>query len=272
MENNNCETGKKRKKFPIFMVIGIALIITAAVVIFLYINSDAVRATKKYNKAVSQYNDTMDKYNESISKSSVENLKDCDAPADKLDMVSERREDIKNSIENGNSVTSIKKDTKTINNWIDNLNNAILVSEQLYKPECEWVKKRLDNIEQVNDSGIVTTQEDIVKYMGQDSGCIGIVYFGLDSIDANTVNGDNIISKGTDAGGSVEIFDSLEAARNRCEYLGQFDNTYLYSGSYALVGTMVIRISYKLDSERQLEITNELCKQMSRVKMTASNR
>lgn len=91
MENNNCETGKKRKKFPIFMVIGIALIITAAVVIFLYINSDAVRATKKYNKAVSQYNDTLDKYNESISKSSVENLKDCDAPADKLDMVSERR-------------------------------------------------------------------------------------------------------------------------------------------------------------------------------------
>lgn len=175
------------------------------------------------------------------------------------------REDIKNSIENGNSVTSIKKDTKTINNWIDNLNNAILVSEQLYKPECEWVKKRLANIEQVNESGIVTTQEDIVKYMGQDSGCIGIVYFGLDSIDANIVNGDNIISKGTDAGGSVEIFDSLEATRNRCEYLGQFDNTYLYSGSYALVGTMVIRISYKLDSEKQLEITSKLCEQMSRI-------
>lgn len=46
MENNNCENGK-RKKFPIFMVIGIALIITVAVIIFLYINSDAVRATKK---------------------------------------------------------------------------------------------------------------------------------------------------------------------------------------------------------------------------------
>lgn len=264
MENNNCENGK-RKKFSIFMVIGIALIITAAVIIFLYINSDAVRATKKYNKTVSKYNDTLDKYNESISKSSVENLKDCAAPADKLDMVSERREDIKNSIENGNSVTSIKKDTKIINNWIDNLNNAILVSEQLYKPECEWVQKKIESVEQVNDSGVVATQEDIVKYMGQDSGCIGIVYFGLDSIDANTVNGDNIISKGTDAGGSVEIFDSLEAARNRCEYLGQFDNTYLYSGSYALVGTMVIRISYKLDSERQLEITSKLCEQISRI-------
>lgn len=264
MENNNCENGK-RKKFPIFMVIGIVLIITAAVVIFLDINSDVVRATKKYNKAVSQYNDTLDKYNESTSKSSVENLKDCAAPADKLDMVSERREDIKNSIESGNSVTSIKKDTKTINNWIDNLNNAILVSEQLYKPECEWVQKKIESVEQVNDSGIVVTQEDIVKYMGQDSGCIGIVYFGLDIIDANTVNGDNIISKGTDAGGSVEIFDSLEAARNRCEYLGQFDNTYLYSGSYALVGTMVIRISYKLDSEKQLEITSKLCEQMSRI-------
>ncbi len=71
--------------------------------------------------------------------------------------------------------------------------------------------------------------------MGQDSGCIGIVYFGLDSIDANIVNGDNIISKGTDAGGSVEIFNSLEAARNRCEYLGQFDK-YIFIFWFICVG------------------------------------
>lgn len=30
----------------------------------------------------------------------------------------------------------------------------------------------------------------------------------------------------------------------RCEYLSDYDNTILYSGSYTLLGTMAIRASY----------------------------
>ena len=44
----------------------------------------------------------------------------------------------------------------------------------------------------------------------------------------------------------------------RCEYLSDYDNTILYSGSYALLGTMVIRVSHLLDNKGQYDITSEI--------------
>ena len=39
-----------------------------------------------------------------------------------------------------------------------------------------------------------------------------------------------------------------------------FDNTILYTGSYAIVGTMVIRISYAYTDEAQYEMTDRIAK------------
>lgn len=57
----------------------------------------------------------------------------------------------------------------------------------------------------------------------------------------------------------------MQSGRIRCEYLKGFDNTYLYSGSYAIVGTTVVRTSYRLESEQQLEITSWIFEQLSRI-------
>ena len=58
------------------------------------------------------------------------------------------------------------------------------------------------------------------------------------------------------------VFDvenaTVEDAEARCEYLSGFDGTVLYSGSYAIVGTMVIRTSYKLTNEQQLALTDKI--------------
>ena len=80
----------------------------------------------------------------------------------------------------------------------------------------------------------------------------------LISGNAKTVPGNNIVAKGTDAGGAVEIYATLEEAQARVEYLAGFDGTILYSGSYAIVGTMVIRTSYKLADEQQLLLTHAI--------------
>ena len=72
------------------------------------------------------------------------------------------------------------------------------------------------------------------------------------------MKGDSIIAKGTDAGGAIEVYKTLEDALNRCDYLSQFDGTLLYSGSYTIVGTIVIRTSYKLTDEQQVELTNNI--------------
>ena len=61
---------------------------------------------------------------------------------------------------------------------------------------------------------------------------------------------------------------TLEDAAARCEYLHGFDNTILYTGSYAIVGTMVIRISYIYTTEEQYEMTNRITKELTKLEKT----
>ena len=61
----------------------------------------------------------------------------------------------------------------------------------------------------------------------------------------------------------MEIYNTLEEARARCEYLSGFDGTILYSGSYAILGTMVIRTSYKLTNEQQLAFTRMITEKLT---------
>lgn len=82
------------------------------------------------------------------------------------------------------------------------------------------------------------------------------------------VDGDSPVSKGTDGGGAIEVYGTLEDAEARCEYLHGFDNTILYTGSYAIVGTMVIRISYIYTTEEQYEMTNRITKELTKLKKT----
>ena len=56
----------------------------------------------------------------------------------------------------------------------------------------------------------------------------------------------------------MEVYPTVQDAEARCEYLAGFDGTVLYSGSYAIVGTTVIRTSYKLTNEQQIELTNDI--------------
>ena len=43
------------------------------------------------------------------------------------------------------------------------------------------------------------------------------------------------------------------------------DGTLLYSGSYAIIGTMVIRTSYKLSDNQQVKLTNDITKALTQV-------
>ena len=72
------------------------------------------------------------------------------------------------------------------------------------------------------------------------------------------MHGNNIVSMDTDAGGAVEVYADLADAQARVEYLSGFDGTVLYSGSYAIAGTTVIRTSYKFTDEQQLLLTHTI--------------
>ena len=110
--------------------------------------------------------------------------------------------------------------------------------------------ERLNTVESITGTQAVTETLNPDGLLGKEGGCSSCIYFAIAAARPNEVHGNSIAEKGTDAGGAVEVYPSLVDAEARVEYLAGFDGTVLYSGSYAIVGTMVIRTSYKLSNEQ----------------------
>ena len=259
---------KKRKKLYVIitMVILLITIISLIVYIGLKVNNEKerVEATKRYNSAVSEYNEMVNQYINSLDNCMIDNISGFYIP-EKLGLVSENSEDINATFENGNSIEKIEADIETINNMTKEIEDMNMVVAQIKQPSKDWVIERLEGIEEITDIGYVTDETDINAMLGKEGGYRDCIYFGVDSIDASTINGEDIVAKGTDAGGAIEVFTNIEDAEARCAYLEEYEGTLLYSGSYAIVGTMVIRTSYKLTGMEQLELTDRITMEFTKV-------
>ena len=135
-----------------------------------------------------------------------------------------------------------------------------MIVTQITEPSEEWVMKQLSLVSNITEMQAVTDHDNPDGLLNKVNGYKTCVYFALDSIDPNDVEGEDIVAKGTDVGGAIEVYATVEEAMNRCEYLSGFDGTILYSGSYAIVGTMVVRTSYMLSGESQVYLTDEIVK------------
>lgn len=157
-----------------------------------------------------------------------------------------------------NEIEAISNETQTLAGYYS-------VIDQITNPNEQWVIQKLKSIASITETMPVTSKKDPNQLLGKNGGYVCCVYFSLKNIDQNSMPGESIVDKGTDAGGSIEVYPNVESAKNRCAYLSQFDNTLLYSGSYVIVGTMVIRTSYKLTDEEQIKTTNDIIKAFTTV-------
>lgn len=265
MENKQKQNnfGKWYLKAIGFIVFMLILLIVLGVIGTIS-EADGIEVTKKYNEAVNEYNELVKEYNIVLENCCIDNI-DGLGKYEILFTVSENEQEIQISFENGNSVSKIKNDTKTIKDWIKALQDKIVIAKQIVVPEETWVIERLGNIEGITEIAGVTEETDLNGMLGKEGGYTSCIYFGLTEIDASTVTGNDIVAKGTDAGGAIEVYATVKDAEARCEYLSEYENTLLYSGSYAIVGTMVIRTSYKLISEEQLELTDTITKEFTKI-------
>ena len=111
----------------------------------------------------------------------------------------------------------------------------------------------------------VSIGDDPNGLLSLDGGYTSCVYFTTTSVPPGSVQGANPVEKGTDGGGAIEVFATIEDAKCRCDYLGQYDGTLLYSGSYAILGTMVIRTSYLLSNKEQIDLTNAIMEKFTEI-------
>lgn len=216
-----------------------------------------IEATKAYNAAVQVFNLRVDEYNAAVQQASIDNIADLPSSVEHL-VVSESYEDNAAVVQGDNSKEKIAADTETVLEMASQVERATLVVKQITAPSGEWVMDRLSGVESVTGMQAVTEDLNPDGLLDKEGGYSDCIYFTVAAAIPDEVPGDSIVAKGTDAGGAVEIYTTLADAEARVEYLAGFNGTVLYSGSYAIVGTMVIRTSYKLQMSNSLSLLVKL--------------
>ena len=157
-----------------------------------------------------------------------------------------------------------EKNTNNQNKKIDYLNN----------PKSKDVAKAIESIDGISNVCIVTEDNDPNGQLGKQGGYTGALYYVYDkaptmetTLDKDTFEErpyKDTCEKGTDAGGSIEIYKTIKEAKTREKYLATFDSTgALASGSHTVKGTLVIRTSNKLKASEQKDLEEKIVKKLS---------
>lgn len=119
-------------------------------------------------------------------------------------------------------------------------------------PTEAYIIACLEATPNVVEIAAVTEDNDPNGELNTDNGYYAAVFFSVDLIDQDDILGDDLIDKGTDAGGCIEAYKTVEDAEARNEYLASYDDNWLFNAGYhTVIGTLVVRISQELDDEQQ---------------------
>lgn len=224
-----------------------------------------IDATKRYNELIQKYNAISTEYDDMLKNCSVDNI---DGIPTELGLLEEEPEYFRDAVEvifGSNSREKIEKDIDTLQVLIEEAEKWNLIVEQITTPSEDWLINRLQQVEDIKDVQAVTKNNDPDGMLNRNGGYKACVYFTTNLLDPSVVEGKTIVEKGTDAGGAIEVYSTVDDAEARCTYLAGFDGTLLYSGSYAIVGTMVVRTSYMFSGEGQLALTNEIVEALTMI-------
>ena len=153
-----------------------------------------------------------------------------------------------------------------------NLLNSIKQREQVTNPTDAFIIQRLTGVEHIQTPTAVTEEMDPNGMLNKQGGYTATVYFLSDLVDQNDVyitefdaTGNEVIDKGTEGGGAVEVYATEEEADKRNAYLAAFDGGILSGGSHNVCGTCVIRTSNKLTATQQKETEAAIIEALTRL-------
>lgn len=118
-------------------------------------------------------------------------------------------------------------------------------------PSEDYVIKSLEKVPGILEIEAVTEDTDPMNNLNKPHWYIANIYFSYELVDQEDVYGDCLVDKGTDAGGSIEVYMTKSDAQKRDEYLSSFDGGVLSPGSHAVIGTVVVRTSDELTASQQ---------------------
>ena len=186
--------------------------------------------------------------------------------------ISEAKESIRKIPEVAKKIDGVKKEIQKLKEPLDYsdiikdlkdktviVENSFKQFEQVNNPTEDFVILKLRQLKDIEEMAPVTEDNDPNGNLNKAGGYTAAIYISNTKVNKEKV-GSDLIDKGTDAGGSIEVYPTVKDAVKRNEYLSGFDGGVLSSGSHSVLGTLVIRTSDKLTATQQNEFEAELIK------------
>ena len=132
-------------------------------------------------------------------------------------------------------------------------------------PTEDYIIECLNKVGSITGISAVTEENDPNGKLNKAGGYTAQIYFSSELINQNEVLGSTIIEKGTNCGGSIEVYAKREAAEARNEYLATFDGGLIASGSHTVIGTVVIRTSNELTASQQKALETDIIEALTSI-------
>ena len=151
-----------------------------------------------------------------------------------------------------------------------NLENSKKQYKQVVNPSEEFVLQRILTVDDVVDARAVTEDQDPNGNLHKAGGYTSTVYFESRNVDQSDIYisgeySDVLIDKGTDAGGAIEVYENVEDAEKRRDYLATYDGTIYANGTHTVIGTVLVRTSNKLTATQQKELEQKIIDALTRL-------
>ena len=167
-------------------------------------------------------------------------------------------EDILATVENMKAVDYTDAMTK-LSDSKTALEKSIKQYELVDNPTEEYVIECLGNVEHVAEISAVTEDNDPNGNLNKPGGYTATVYYSDDRISLDSsVYGTSVIDQGTDGGGAIEVYATVEDAEKRRDYLATYDGGIFASGTHTVIGTVLVRTSNELKASEQQDMEAKL--------------
>lgn len=267
----------KKKKTLLGLIAAIAIIVIGICVWYFQVKKPHDLAETKFNAAVkevdakntelaSAMNDAqkiLDKkeavYDNTTKEAFITALSDAKAAQRKIPDLPKKTADINAETKKLSEPLDYSSVINAISEKQTAYQNSVLQMKQITNPNEDFVIQHLKGIPNISGYQAVTEDHDPNGNLNKQGGYTSTVYFSTPLIDQSSVYGNDIVDKGTECGGAIEVYASEEDAEKRDSYLASFDGAgMLNSGSHKVLGTIVIRTSTKLTATQQNEFTNNI--------------
>jgi hypothetical protein len=169
--------------------------------------------------------------------------------------------DIEAAVEFLNQPLDYSADSQALQETKAAFEKSVRQLRQVTAPSQDFVISRLGQVSDVSDIQAATEEKDPNKSLNKAGSYTAAVFFHYNNLSDpdGLYSGKPSIDNGTDGGGCIEVFRTVEDANKRNDYLAVFDGASIINpGSHKVVGTVVIRASHLLTASQQDALTAEI--------------